>query len=61
MSKNKLKVGDVVREKGGGKIGIVRHRMSFDDDLVVISFPPQQEGFCYIRDDLTLVSKGRKS
>jgi hypothetical protein len=51
----KLRIGDPVREKDGDeKIGVVVHVMR-DNDVVVVMFPPRQEGYAFHRDDLERV------
>ena len=45
-----LKVGDCVRERDEARIGVVVHTMK--SGLVVVNFPPGQQGFAYHPDDL---------
>jgi hypothetical protein len=50
--RRRLRVGDFVSEVGGKEIGIVTYIMEKDADLVVVSWPPDRQGYCYHRDDL---------
>jgi hypothetical protein len=52
----RLKVGDYVREVGGEAIGIVVHIMK-DADLVVVNWPPSQQGLALHPDDLVKVAR----
>jgi hypothetical protein len=52
----RLKVGDYVREVGGEAIGIVAHIMK-DADLVVVNWPPSQQGLALHPDDLVKVAR----
>jgi hypothetical protein len=49
--KQRLKVGDCVREIGGKEIGTVVHIMR-RAGLIVVNFPPSREGIAYHPDDL---------
>jgi hypothetical protein len=51
----RLKVGDYVREVGGEAIGIVVHIMK-DADLVVVNWPPSQQGLALHPGDLVKVA-----
>ena len=51
--KQRLKVGDCVREIDGKEIGIVVHKM--ECGLIVVRFPPRREGIAYHADDLVVM------
>jgi hypothetical protein len=50
----RLKVGDYVREIDGQAIGVVVHIMR-SANVVVVNFPPSQQGLAYHADDLVKV------
>jgi hypothetical protein len=53
-TKRKFRVGDVVREVGAPrKLGLVVHIMwRIEPPLIVVKWPPSQNGVAYIADDL---------
>jgi hypothetical protein len=58
--KRRLQVGDYVREIDGERIGIVIHRMR-EADLIVVNFPPSQQGVACHPDDLSVIGAARGS
>jgi hypothetical protein len=50
-TRRRFKVGDVVREIDGEKIGVVVHLMK-DVGLVVVNWPPSRQGIAFHPDDL---------
>jgi hypothetical protein len=53
--KQRLKVGDCVQEVDGDeRIGIIVHLMR-EADLIVVNFPPSQQGVAYHPDDLSVI------
>jgi hypothetical protein len=52
----RLKVGDYVREVDGKAVGIIVYIMR-DADLVVVNWPPSQQGIAFHPGDLVKVSK----
>jgi hypothetical protein len=50
----RLKVGDYVREVDGKAIGIVVYIMK-DADVVVVNWPPSQQGIAFHPEDLVKV------
>jgi hypothetical protein len=52
--RKRLRVGDVVQEKGADHYGIIVYAMT-DESLVVVKWPPDNQGYVWHIDDLEKV------
>jgi hypothetical protein len=58
--KRRLKVGDYVREVDGKAVGIIVHIMRYAD-VVVVNWPPSQQGIAFHPSDLVKMASTNKS